>query len=54
MTSRRYIVCPRRPGSPRVAEAVCRACAKNRRCPAWRQFLCPPLFPNLYQADRRA
>lgn len=52
MNPRRYIVCPRRPGSPRVAEAVCRACAKNRRCPAWRLYVNPPLFPNLYGNQR--
>jgi hypothetical protein len=41
-----YLYCPRRPGAPRVAEAVCRACKKSPRCAAWQDFLAPPLFPD--------
>lgn len=42
-----YLVCSQRPGSPRVALEVCRICPKAKRCAAWRDFLCPPLFPGL-------
>ncbi len=48
-----YLVCPRRQGSPRVAEAVCRACRKAKRCPAWQRFLRPALFPEMNRGDSR-
>ncbi|MFH1036343.1 MAG: hypothetical protein V1806_17740 [Pseudomonadota bacterium] len=48
---RRYLVCPQRPGTPRVALEVCRICPKAKRCAAWRDFRCPSLFPGL-QAQR--
>ena len=52
MSRQHYIACPKRPGSPRVAETICRACAKNKRCLAWQRFLRPALFPNLYANPR--
>jgi hypothetical protein len=54
MTGQNYISCPKRPGSPRVAEAICRACAKKKRCPAWQRFLRPTLFPNLHNKPRKS
>ena len=44
-----YLVCPRRPGRPRVALAICRACPKAAKCPAWRAWRMPALFPWLDQ-----
>ncbi|MFH1057201.1 MAG: hypothetical protein V1797_00815 [Pseudomonadota bacterium] len=49
---RQYLTCPRRSGSPRVAEAVCRSCRRAQRCPAWQSFRCPPLFPGLTDQTR--
>lgn len=51
---RRYLVCPQRPGSPRVALEVCRICPKGRRCAAWRDYACPALFPGLDTLPPRA
>ena len=46
-TERQYLACPQRPGSPRVALDICRACLKAKRCAAWQEFRCPSLFPGL-------
>ncbi|MFZ5584781.1 MAG: hypothetical protein ACOZHQ_02515 [Thermodesulfobacteriota bacterium] len=50
--ARSYLTCPQRPGSPRVAEAVCRSCRRARRCPAWQAFRHPPLFPGFTDPAR--
>jgi len=47
MAGQRFLICPRRPGRPKMAVEVCRACGKNHLCPAWREYLVPPLFPGL-------
>jgi len=42
-----FIVCTHKRSRPKVSPSVCEKCNRMKKCPDYKDFLYPPLFPHL-------
>ena len=44
-----FIICSRKKSMPKVSTAICEQCAKIKKCPDYRLFQQPVLFPDIHK-----